>query len=205
MRQPELEAYWNSGMPYSTYREMMESLVAEGKTTGPNPTEALANYTKLNSSRMKKWEKMYLPSSRATAYLHKTDLKENWLVITEAWCGDAAQNIPQIQKLANLLLNVQTRYILRDEHPELIEPFLTNGTRSIPKVIRLSAGFEVVGTWGPRPKTVQQLVLELNSNPEVPTEERAFALHSWYNQNAGKDLETEFLSFIQQTEGSACL
>lgn len=204
MQQQELEKYWHAGINYCSYREMMESLVKEQKTSGPNQTEALINYTKLNLSRMKKWEKMFVPSVRATACLRENMLKENWLIITEAWCGDAAQNIPQIQKLANLLINVQTRYIFRDEHPELIDAFLTNGTRSIPKLIRLSPEFEVMGVWGPRPAAAQQLVLTLKSKPEMPAEDRALALHSWYNQNAGKDLETEFLTAFQQTAGTVC-
>src|SRR6476620_5284051 len=87
-----------------------------------------------------------------------------WLIITEGWCGDAAQNIPVIEKIASESGNIETRYILRDENPELIDQFLTEGARSIPKLIAIDRNSgDVLGTWGPRPKTAQKLFSEQRS------------------------------------------
>ena len=65
------------------------------------------------------------------------NVKENWiwLILTEAWCGDAAQNIPTIEKIARENDRIKTLYLLRDENLELMDKYLTGGARAIPKLI----------------------------------------------------------------------
>ena len=62
-----------------------------------------------------------------------------WLIITEGWCGDAAQCIPTIEKIAAESKNIETHYVLRDENLDLIDEYLTNNARSIPKLIACAA------------------------------------------------------------------
>jgi hypothetical protein len=115
-----------------------------------------------------------------------------WLIITEGWCGDAAQNIPVIEKLAAENLKIETRYILRDENPELMDQFLTGGARSIPKLIALDAGtLKILGTWGPRPAAAQRYFVEMKSSGV----EKATILENmqrWYNADGGRSLQKEF-------------
>ena len=42
-----------------------------------------------------------------------------WVVITESWCGDAAQTLPLMHITAKFL-HIPMHLVLRDEHPELI-------------------------------------------------------------------------------------
>jgi hypothetical protein len=186
-------------MDYGQYRLLIDSLVKAGKTTGPNQTEALAKYTKLNAARMRRWEKTYVTSAAFEKQAKQVRLDETWLVITEAWCGDAAQSIPLIAKMAGLLENVSLRFVLRDEHPSLMDLHLTNGARSIPKLIRLNKNLDVVGTWGPRPAALQEIVLENKRDPTVPAAEFSERVQTWYNANKGADIEQEFIALLTIT------
>lgn len=121
-----------------------------------------------------------------------------WLVITEAWCGDAAQNIPPIEKIANLNDRIETRYILRDENTELMDQFLTSGSRSIPKLIALDADtLDVLGTWGARPEAAQKLYYELK---EKGAEKAAIMEHlqRWYNADRTLSLQNEFVNLLAE-------
>jgi hypothetical protein len=188
----------DKGISYTEYIDWVSTLVAQGKTSGENQTESLINYTKLNAARMRRLEKRYQPSEQVKRAIDTLTEKETWLVITEAWCGDAAQNIPIIGKIAELHSQVELRLVMRDEHLELMDLFLTNGTRGIPKLIRLNNQLEVVNTWGPRPMVAQQLVIDYKANPEMPYAQFAESLQQWYNQNKGEEVEKELIAMIKE-------
>ena len=115
-----------------------------------------------------------------------------WLIITEGWCGDAAQNIPIIEKIAAENSNIETRYILRDENLELMDVYLTNNARSIPKLIALDAKtLEEIGAWGPRPQAAMDYFYEMKAQGlEKP--QMMENLQRWYLQDKEKSVQTEF-------------
>ena len=157
-----MNQYLNRSVSFADYSRLVERLVREGATTGPNQSEAMVGYTKLNLQRMRRLAKRNSIDEEAAKALRNNKRSMIWLTITEVWCGDAAQNIPMIEKLAAESGLVETRYILRDENKELMECFLSNGSRSIPKLIALDAAtFEILGTWGPRPQPAQDLFIEM--------------------------------------------
>lgn len=90
------------------------------------------------------------------------------LVITEDWCGDAMLNNPILRKIAEAA-NIEVRTVLRDENPELIDRYLTNGGRSIPMYLLLNPAGEVVGKWGPRAPILQKYVMD--GRAELPAKE----------------------------------
>jgi len=124
-----------------------------------------------------------------------------WLVLTEAWCGDAAQNLPIIQKIAEHSPKIQTRYILRDENLDIMDLFLTNGrSRSIPKLISLdSQTLEVLGHWGARPAGADQLYNEL-SQEGLQNQQVSEKLHKWYADDKTKSVQSEFLGLLDVWE-----
>ena len=137
------------GMSFQTYYNLTDQLVAEGKTTGPKQTEDLAHYTKLNLSRMKRLAKTASLSDALIEKINQVKRKTYFLVISEAWCGDAAQNVPLIAKATEFSSNIELKIILRDENLDIMDAFLTNGGRSIPKVIAIDAeSLEVIGKMG---------------------------------------------------------
>src|SRR5688572_2542694 len=196
-----MRSYLERSMTFAEYSALIERLVEEGKTTGPKQTESLAYFTKLNEQRMKRLTKTTKIEDVFATALRTNPRPMTWLIITEAWCGDAAQNIPIIEKIAAESGIIETRYILRDENPELIDRFLTYGARSIPKLISLDAEtLEVLGEWGARPTMAQKLFFEMH---ERGVEKPAImeALQRWYNEDEGRSLQNEFAELISSWSG----
>lgn len=190
-----MEKYIEKGLTFDEYYDQMDAFVNEGKASGENQTEDLIEYTRVNQRRMKKWRKVYKTSSEWLEAVKKLDRKEDWILLTESWCGDAAQNISQINNMAEVTDKIDLKILYRDENLELMDQFLTNGGRSIPKLIRLDAETkEVIGSWGPRVKTAQNIVIEGKKNGTNYGEE----LHAWYAKNKSVDLENEFIELIKK-------
>lgn len=191
---PEVVA---ASMTYSEYKNLIDTLFAEGKTTGSNQSEAYLEYTRMAIQRMKRWDKTIRIDERMTELVKKLP-PQIWLVITEAWCGDAAQTIPYMAKLADLNPDIQLRLILRDENPEIMDQYLTNGARSIPKLISLSPGLQTVYfVWGPKPAYLMEKQREFKADPKEKTsKEFVEEVHLWYardkNYTLGGELSTCF-------------
>jgi len=196
-----MKSYLDEAISFSEYIGLLVRLLAEGKTTGPKQSEAMLNYGKLNRQRMQRLEKTVELSDAVKSAARSNDHKQIWLVITEGWCGDAAQNIPVIEKIAAESDIIETRYILRDENLELMDQFLTNGARSIPKLIALDAEtLEILGTWGSRPAAAQKLYNELKERGlEKPLIMEN--LQRWYNDDKSRSIQTEFTELLRRWSG----
>ncbi|WP_299819496.1 thioredoxin family protein [uncultured Pontibacter sp.] len=178
------------------YREMIDKLLAENKTTGTDHSEAMVEYTRMNMQRMRRVEKTTVLQDEMVQKMLSLQTPMVWVILTEAWCGDAAQNIPAIVKVADASPVVEVKLLLRDENPEIMDAYLTNGGRSIPKLIALHADtLQVLGTWGPRPATAQELVLEAKQK-DTPFQEMAEKLHGWYAKDRSNTLQQEFTRLV---------
>ena len=196
-----LRNYLEKAMTFAEYEKLIDDLLLDGKTTGPIQSEAMFGYGKLNRQRMHRLERTVELNEAVKKAAQDTSRKQIWLIITEGWCGDAAQNIPVIEKIAAESVNIETRYILRDENLELMDQYLTNGARSIPKLIALDAEtFEVLGTWGARPANAQKLFNDLKHQG---TEKPAIMeqLQRWYNADKSESLQTEFEDLLHIWNG----
>jgi hypothetical protein len=177
---------------------LIDDLLLDGKTTGPNQSEAMFNYGKLNRQRMHRLEKTIALNESLTRKARNNKRKMIWLVVTEGWCGDAAQNIPVIEKIAAESPLIETRYVLRDENLELMDAYLTNDARSIPKLVALDADtLEELGTWGPRPKESMDLFLEMRERGlEKPL--MMENLQRWYIADKNQTIQTEFENLLDE-------
>ncbi|MET0751732.1 MAG: thioredoxin family protein, partial [Pyrinomonadaceae bacterium] len=195
------KSYVEKSMTYAEYIKLIDDLLLEGKTTGENQSEAMFNYGKLNRQRMHRLEKTVVLSDSIKEKARDTERKMIWLIITEGWCGDAAQNIPTIEKIAAESANIETRYVLRDENLELMDEYLTFEARSIPKLIALDAEtFEELGTWGPRPQVAMNYFFELRkSGMEKP--QMMENIQRWYLQDKEKSLQKEFEELLGEWSG----
>src|SRR6056300_75582 len=145
---------------YQAYKDLVKTLLLEGKSTGPNQSEDLTNYSLLNDKRMKRLDKTIKTLDDTKQFLKTIKSPQTWLVLTEGWCGDAAQNLPVIHRMAEVNSNINLQLVLRDENLELMDLFLTNRGRSIPKLIALDKDLNILFTWGPRPQTATNMVLD---------------------------------------------
>lgn len=175
----------NRAISYSEYSQQMLDFFENKKTSGLEQTDALIAYTALNYQRMKRLDKTIKPDDISLIELLKFQKNINWLVITEAWCGDAAQVLPVLNKMTETTPNITLKLVYRDENSELIEMFLTSGSRSIPKLIALDEHNQVLYTWGPRPSKAIKMVVDYKDLHGLLTPEFKQDLQLWYNKIKG--------------------
>jgi len=187
-----------SSLSYQEYRDLTVKYASEGKTSGNTQTEDYVNYTKLNESRMHRLDKTMEVTDEAKKFLENLTKNYIWLVITETWCGDAAQIVPIIHKMAEVSDAIDLRIVLRDENEELMNMFLTNGTKSIPKLIIIDATTnEVIGDFGPRPQEAKQLILDYKAAHGVVDEAAKVALQKWYLADKGKSTQEAIIDLMK--------
>lgn len=182
---------------YETYRKLLEHLVEQGKTTGEDQKQSRIEYTKLNLQRMLRVEKTLMLDPRPKTVFSNIRTEFFWIVITEGWCGDAAHSLPVMNGLCSLNQRLKLRILLRDENPELMDQYLTNGTRSIPKLICVTDDLREKFTWGPRPLPLQALAMQLIRD-KISKDEKGLILQKWYNSDQTKTIQQEFC-FLAET------
>jgi hypothetical protein len=182
-----------NSISYSAYKELIKQLLSDGKSTGSNQSEDLTNYSMLNDRRMKRLDKtIKIPEDTRKKILSiKTPV--TWLVLTEGWCGDAAQNLPVLNKLAEANENITLKIVLRDENLALMDLFLTNGNRAIPKLIGLDKQNNVLHTWGPRPNLAAKLVADYQAKQGRLDPQFKQDLQVWYNKDKGQSVQDDFI------------
>lgn len=189
---------FEKGYSYEEYRALENKLYESGKTTGTDHSEAMLDYTKMNIQRMNRLDKTIEINEEIRTELAALPCRLNWLVLTEAWCGDAAQNIPILSKMANASSKIHLRFLLRDENLDVMDKYLTNGGRAIPKLIVLDQYFNEIASWGPRPSEVQNMVLENKRNANLPYSEFAKVVQKWYAKDKGETLQREMMEILQR-------
>lgn len=182
---------------YLQYREGVEQLVANHSTSGNEKTEDLIDYTLLNDRRMKRWDKTIKVPEVVKERIASFKGDVTWLVLTESWCGDAAHVNPAINKVAELSDAIDLKMVFRDQNEALMNHFLTNGGKSIPKLIMIDNQSDaVLDTFGPRPSGATQLVLDYKEKHGALTPEFKEELQHWYNADKGQNVITDLLKLL---------
>ncbi|MDZ4667103.1 MAG: thioredoxin family protein [bacterium] len=197
----ELIKIFEESLTYNEYRAHVDLLVAAGKTTGLNQSEALLEFTKLNIQRMNRLDKTIQLNPEQIAKLNQHKKTYNWLLIGDAWCGDCAQIVPIVNKVAECMEGaVDFKLISRDSYPQLIEKHLSNGAKAIPKLLMMHKDTnEVLLTWGPRPKPAQDIMLHWKENMDTITwEDFEKSLHLWYARDKGAYIINELVELLNQ-------
>ncbi|MEC7265678.1 MAG: thioredoxin family protein [Bacteroidota bacterium] len=185
------------GMDCPQYREMVHDYALHGKTTGEIQSEPRINFTQLNDRRMTRWDKTFKLPEEALQKLSKLNRELIFLAITESWCGDAAASLPIVNKIAESSSKISLKVVLRDEYPDLMDAFLTHGSRSIPKVIVLDNHNQtIVGEWGPRPQGAAQMVEDCKKEHGELTDACKQELQVWYNKDKGEEILSELLQLL---------
>jgi len=202
------QQYWDKALGYEEYRDLMAKQTADGTTSGPIQNAAMSNYTALNERRMIRLDRKITLNPLVADRFAQVKQVQNWLVVTETWCGDAAQILPVLNKMAEQSAAINLRLIWRDENLALIDKHLTNGSRAIPVIIALNEDMtEVLGSWGPRPRDAQELVMnnkELLAKIEDKEERSAqyqiyqADLQKWYNADKGNATQIEVLVEVEK-------
>ena len=191
-----IENSLESGISYEQYRELVSGLLKENKSTGPNQSEALYNYSLLNDRRMKRLDKTSKLTEDTIEFVKSIEKPQTWLVLTEGWCGDAAQNLPVLSKMADESEKLDLKLVLRDDNLELMDEFLTNGGRSIPKLIALDEDKNVLFTWGPRPSVATKMIADYKEENGVVDAKVKEDLQRWYNKDKGANVQEDIISLL---------
>lgn len=190
IRKSDFAEYFQKGVSYEQYKQQMAEDLAL------NADLKIKEYINLNQSRMHRVEKTYSIAPEILNQVNNLKHKIYWLILTEHWCGDASQMLPVFNKIAEAANGqIEMKLVYRDQNPELMDAYLTEGSRSIPKLIQLDEHYNVTGIWGPRPNTAQQLVKQLKSNPATAAL-YANDLHLWYAKDKQKSVETEIAKLL---------
>ena len=187
-----------NSVSYNEFILLVKELVAKNSTTGVEKTESLINYTKLNERRIKRWNKTLKISDESKKVIENFSKETTWLVLTESWCGDAAHMMPVMNKIAKLNDNIDLKVVLRDQNKELMNQFLTNGNKSIPKLHLIdNQSDEVVNSYGPRPTDATKLVNEYKSKHGKLTPEFKEGLQKWYNKDKGQNTINDLIDLLK--------
>ncbi|MFK7971721.1 MAG: thioredoxin family protein [Bacteroidia bacterium] len=193
----DISQAFGQAVSYEQYFSLVEEVVAKGETTGPVQSEALAHYTMLNLRRMKRTEKTVTLSEEIQQAVASITRPQTWVVLTEGWCGDAAPFNPIINKVASLNPNITLGFLLRDENLEVMDRYLTNGGRSIPKLVMFDEDGKELGTWGPRPQALADFRNKWLADPEVSPERVKELIQKWYAKDKGRSTQEELLALIE--------
>ena len=184
-------------LTYQEYLDQFAEQVAISDIASLDPFEKQRyEYTKLNFQRSSRLEKTFEPTEESTQIFSQISQKQQWIIITEIWCGDSAQSIPVIAKLAQLNDNIDLKILFRDSNLDFMDLYLTNGGRSVPKLIAFDENNNELFQWGPRPAFAQNLVMGMK-NDGIPKDEMNKELHLWYGRNRGKEVEKELVELFK--------
>ena len=180
----EFKEAWDRALPIDQYLEDLLGVV-------PHEEDPYAKYVVINQQRVKRLtQRLHLEPETEMAALNAA-LGTKWLILNEHWCGDGAQIVPVQAAIALASKGrIEARVLFRDQNLELMDQFLTNGGRSIPKTIQLDSEFRVTTSWGPRPAEAQELVMRVKADPErahLYSEE----LHKWYAVDRQRAIQSE--------------
>ncbi len=190
----EYKTYWEKGISYAEYLLRFEKELKDGTAI------THADKLPINWQRASRINKHFVLDDDSIESLNNLVHKRYWLVVTEHWCGDSAQVVPVINKVAEASNGkIELRLIYRDTNLTLIDSHLTNKARSIPKLIQFSTAFEITNEYGPRPAIAQKLVTDLKSNPST-ADKYSEELHKWYAKDQQVQLQRELMEFVNRLD-----
>lgn len=194
----------NKAMTYEEYKEHIKKLIVAHKNKQIIDEDPLINYTILNEKRMKRLEKQIQIEEIIHQEVGKVNNDFTWLVLTESWCGDAAQSLPIIKKMVEPNPRINLKIVNRDENDALMTRFLTNGSKSIPKLIVIdNQTEEVIGDWGPRSKEATKLVQDYKLKFGQIDAKIKEDLQVWYNQDKGLSIQNDLLEMLKKMQENA--
>lgn len=190
----------SSGLSAEEYEYYFAERAELAKNAENVERNSLLKNLPLNKQRSSRLKKTYIPSADITHIMKAIETEQVWVIITEDWCGDSAQILPIIQAITSISDKVEIRFLLRDSFPEIMNRYLTNGTRSIPKVIAFDkTNNEELWTWGPRPEQAAKDFLQRKSEGMLKPENQTL-LHTWYAADKGSSTEKEIMEKVLQSE-----
>jgi hypothetical protein len=183
------------GLDYPAYLRIMAERAAAGTADLTAEQAEKVEYTRLNLHRSQRIGHAWRPSPHLAELLDRIHDPQLWLVLTEPWCGDSAQCLPCLAVMAEGRPAVDLRLLLRDDNLDIMDEFLTDRKRSIPKLVAFDLAGKILFQWGPRP-VAAQAVFDAATAEGLEKPQKAERLHLWYGRDRGRALDTEFVTLL---------
>lgn len=188
------------GISYSDYVNCTIEEIARTQISDLTPKEVKRfNFKILNLQRSNRITKSYNPAEELIKLLDDISEPQLWMVITENWCGDSAQSLPYIASMAAHNSLIDLEIMLRDTNPDIMDLYLTNGTRSIPILVAFNSAGNELFRWGPRPQYAINMINQYKADG-LEKSEWTEKLHLWYARNKGSEIEKEFIDLFNKEE-----
>jgi len=188
--------------PYPEYRKVVTDLLKIEKSTGNEQSKELTLSTLLNETRMNQIEETFELSDEAIEILKSLKKEYLWIVIAEGWSEDSAELLPVFYKMAVASEGkIDLKIVFRHENEELMQFFLTNKTKAIPKLIVIeSATGDAIAHWGPRPKGASDIFDTYQKNHKALDETFKRELQNWYLHDKGQTAEGEIIDMMMDLD-----
>lgn len=186
-----LNEYFNSGVDFNVYCSEIENIINNG-----DEDDKMYKYYGLNLQRINRLIKKFQLSDEHLDELNSITENFKLIVITEGWCGDAAQIIPVLEKIQKATDKIEIRMVYRDQNLDLMNRYLTNGSMSIPIIVGISETGEEQFRWGPRPAFGMELLKKYKSG-EISKEEFSVDLQKTYNKDKGNAIFDELINLMK--------
>lgn len=199
----DLDRVHTDGMTYAEYQARWEAQrIADLPDDADASDRRMMHYLNYNHERQASVHEAYTVSEELQDALDATEMPQTWMVLTEPWCGDSAFILPVIAEAAQAHPDIDLRILLRDDNLDLMDRFLTGGSRSIPKLVGLDDDGTVLFTWGPRPEEAQDRYDALNASGK---DKMAIvkALLDWYDEGGWQHVERELIDTLYAATPSA--
>lgn len=182
-------------MKWNEYSALFEQILSGEYNEVPYNSPEYMNYVKMNQSRSNRWMKGDVLNEALVEKIKLIDTPQQWIVITEPWCGDAAHSVPVLARLSEENPLIDFKIELRDNGKNMIDNYLTNGGKSIPKLVVRNSKGEDLFTWGPRPKAAQQIMLDFQKT-NLPIIEKHKRIQKWYAKDKAVSLQEELMELL---------
>jgi len=183
------------GLTYGEYLSLVQQRAEQDVRGMPDEQVERIEFTRLNLNRMQRISRTYRVSDELDSLLQRIGRPQLWMVLTEPWCGDSAQCVPYVERMAARNEFIRLRLLLRDENLDVMDLYLTEGKRGIPKLVAFEADGQEVFRWGPRPRAAQAVFEEARASglekPQILEK-----LHLFYGRDRGRSIEAEFVGLL---------
>ncbi len=196
MKQFFAEKRPHQGLTYEEYVEQWKARTELPVAGLDKVQRKLYHYARYNLERSERVSREYVPSERVLHAVEEIDEPQIWMVITEDWCGDSAFNLPVIAAVAARNPHVDLRILPRDANLDIMDQYLTENARSIPKLVAFTSDGEEIFTWGPRPEQARQLRLRMKE-AGADSKEMTDALIAWYDAGGWKLVDEELAAALE--------
>ena len=187
--------YVPAGLPYKSYLAQWEARLEQPLAGLNRQQRRFLFYARYNWERSIHLHTAYRPSDALRRAVRALPA-QRWVVLTEDWCVDSAYSLPTIAEAAACSPKVTLEILARDQHPEVMDRYLTGGSRSIPKLVAFDDAGQELFRWGPRPAEVQLLRDNLRARG-LPAAEVTAAVLARFEEGAWRRVEDELLALIE--------